>query len=146
MLIQCCIPLGAATGSRERMSLTLQLGSRATVAVALAATCILFLLLSRLSLFPPQMSAPQLAARNPIDLLARPRSWKAPHIDPPGGSWPDVKALVFFGRRRYIDVLNCYLRSNLVSNGGLLSEVCAFPSFQTPFLRGMLMGKINPVT
>jgi hypothetical protein len=47
-------------------------------------------------------------------------------MDPPGGTWPDVKALVFFGRRRYIDVLNCYLRSNLVSNGGLLSEVHAF--------------------
>ncbi|MCJ1256202.1 hypothetical protein MMC24_004022 [Lignoscripta atroalba] len=34
-----------------------------------------------------------------------------------------VVALVFFGRRRYVSVLNCYLQRNLVDNGGLLDEI-----------------------
>lgn len=35
-----------------------------------------------------------------------------------------VVALVFFGRRLYVDLLDCYLRQNLKVNGGLLDEVC----------------------
>jgi hypothetical protein len=36
---------------------------------------------------------------------------------------PLVKGYVFYGRRRYVQVLNCYLERNLAENGGLLSEV-----------------------
>ncbi|KAI0477966.1 hypothetical protein F4859DRAFT_43767 [Xylaria cf. heliscus] len=46
---------------------------------------------------------------------------------PPGG-WkkPDgvaVKALVFYGRKRTVDFLDCYLQQNLAVNGGYLDEV-----------------------
>ncbi|CAJ2508731.1 Uu.00g137570.m01.CDS01 [Anthostomella pinea] len=46
----------------------------------------------------------------------------------PRGGWqkPEglkVVAMVFFGRKRYVDILDCYLRKNLVSNGGYLDEV-----------------------
>lgn len=46
---------------------------------------------------------------------------------PPGG-WkkPDgiaVKALVFYGRKRTVDFLDCYLQQNLVVNSGYLDEV-----------------------
>ncbi len=34
-----------------------------------------------------------------------------------------VRALVFYGRRSTVKLLNCYLEINLVKNGGLLSEV-----------------------
>jgi hypothetical protein len=50
-----------------------------------------------------------------------------PRAQPPGGSWPVVKAMVFFGRKRYIEILDCYLQRNLVSNGGILSEVRTYP-------------------
>jgi hypothetical protein len=32
-------------------------------------------------------------------------------------------ALVFYGRRRYVQILHCYLEQNLVDNGGVLSSV-----------------------
>ncbi|KAI0597139.1 hypothetical protein F4775DRAFT_267142 [Biscogniauxia sp. FL1348] len=46
----------------------------------------------------------------------------------PEGGWrkPDglrVVAMVFYGRKRYVDILDCYLRKNLASNGGYLDEV-----------------------
>ncbi|KAI0406882.1 hypothetical protein F4802DRAFT_80537 [Xylaria palmicola] len=46
---------------------------------------------------------------------------------PPGG-WkkPDgiaVKALIFYGRKRTVDFLDCYLQQNLAVNGGYLDEV-----------------------
>lgn len=34
-----------------------------------------------------------------------------------------VTALVFYGRKRFVQILNCYLEQNLVDNGGILSEV-----------------------
>lgn len=34
-----------------------------------------------------------------------------------------VGALVFYGRRRYVEILNCYLERNLIENGGILSEI-----------------------
>jgi hypothetical protein len=49
------------------------------------------------------------------------------------GEWqkPDglkVIAIVFYGRRRYVEILNCYLQRNLVSRGGLLDEVIFVPN------------------
>ncbi|GAW24642.1 hypothetical protein ANO14919_142330 [Xylariales sp. No.14919] len=46
---------------------------------------------------------------------------------PPGG-WkkPDgivIKALVFYGRKRTVDFLDCYLQQNLAVNGGYLDEI-----------------------
>lgn len=35
----------------------------------------------------------------------------------------NVSASVFYGRRRYVEILSCYIEQNLVENGGLLSEV-----------------------
>ena len=34
-----------------------------------------------------------------------------------------IVAVVFFGRRRTVEILDCYLRNNLASNGGFLDEV-----------------------
>jgi hypothetical protein len=44
---------------------------------------------------------------------------------PPGTTWPVVKAYVPYGRRRFVQLLNCYLERNLVTQGGLISEVQA---------------------
>ncbi|KAI1496971.1 hypothetical protein F5X99DRAFT_424011 [Biscogniauxia marginata] len=46
----------------------------------------------------------------------------------PRGGWKkpagiNVKALIFYGRRRTVDFLDCYLTRNLVDNGGYLDEV-----------------------
>ncbi|KAF2967519.1 hypothetical protein GQX73_g6041 [Xylaria multiplex] len=46
---------------------------------------------------------------------------------PPGG-WkkPDgiaIKALIFYGRKRTVDFLDCYLQQNLAANGGYLDEI-----------------------
>ncbi|KAI1334478.1 hypothetical protein F5Y15DRAFT_420872 [Xylariaceae sp. FL0016] len=46
----------------------------------------------------------------------------------PKGGWrkPEgfqVKALVFYGRKRTVDFLDCYLENNLAENGGYLDEV-----------------------
>jgi hypothetical protein len=35
----------------------------------------------------------------------------------------NVSALVFYGRRQYVEILNCYLEQNLIENGGLLREI-----------------------
>ena len=35
----------------------------------------------------------------------------------------NVSALVFYGRKRYVEILNCYLEKNLLVHGGILSEV-----------------------
>ena len=40
---------------------------------------------------------------------------------------PVVKALVLYGRRQTMRVLNCYLERNLLKLGGLLTEVRARP-------------------
>ncbi|KAI0467288.1 hypothetical protein F4859DRAFT_518239 [Xylaria cf. heliscus] len=50
------------------------------------------------------------------------------HSIAPQGGWEKPKgfkiiAMVFFGRKRYVDILDCYLQQNLVSNGGYLDEV-----------------------
>ena len=34
-----------------------------------------------------------------------------------------IIALIFFGRARYVDLLDCYMQQNMVSNGGYLDEV-----------------------
>lgn len=34
-----------------------------------------------------------------------------------------VSALVFYGRKRFVKILNCYLERNLIDNGGVLNEV-----------------------
>ncbi|KAI0969136.1 hypothetical protein F4678DRAFT_182374 [Xylaria arbuscula] len=46
----------------------------------------------------------------------------------PEGGWQKpsgfkIVAMVFFGRKRYVDILDCYLRQNLASNGGYVDEV-----------------------
>ncbi|KAI5926195.1 hypothetical protein F4810DRAFT_584225 [Camillea tinctor] len=46
----------------------------------------------------------------------------------PRGGWKkpagiSIKALIFYGRRRTVDFLDCYLMQNLVDNGGYLDEV-----------------------
>ena len=46
-----------------------------------------------------------------------------------------VGALVFYGRRRYVRILNAYLERNLARNGGIPSTRCALPaprSFSIP--------------
>ncbi|KAI0441824.1 hypothetical protein F4803DRAFT_403069 [Xylaria telfairii] len=50
------------------------------------------------------------------------------HSIAPQGGWEKPKgvkiiAMVFFGRKRYVDILDCYLQQNLASNGGYLDEV-----------------------
>ncbi|KAI1365622.1 hypothetical protein F5Y08DRAFT_327953 [Xylaria arbuscula] len=52
----------------------------------------------------------------------------APQSFAPPGGWKKpkglaVKAMIFFGRKRTIDLLDCYLQQNLVVNGGYLDEV-----------------------
>ncbi|KAK3077808.1 hypothetical protein LTS18_009203, partial [Coniosporium uncinatum] len=46
----------------------------------------------------------------------------------PKGGWKKptgfkIIAMVFYGRRRFIDILDCYLQRNLASNGGYVDEV-----------------------
>ncbi|RYO90582.1 hypothetical protein DL764_008422 [Monosporascus ibericus] len=52
------------------------------------------------------------------------------HLDSyaPEGGWKKPKgiavvAMIFYGRKRNVDILDCYLRQNLASNGGYLDEV-----------------------
>lgn len=50
------------------------------------------------------------------------------HKDPSTKSWVKPKgvkiiALIFYGRPETVSILDCYLKQNLVSNGGLLDEV-----------------------
>ncbi|KAI5919728.1 hypothetical protein F4810DRAFT_472482 [Camillea tinctor] len=51
-----------------------------------------------------------------LDSLAPEGGWKKPQ-------GVKVVAMVFYGRKRYVDILDCYLRENLASNGGYLDEV-----------------------
>ncbi|KAI1438150.1 hypothetical protein GGR50DRAFT_533939 [Xylaria sp. CBS 124048] len=51
-----------------------------------------------------------------LDSIAPPNGWRKP-------KGLRVVAMVFFGRRRYVDILDCYLQQNLASNGGYLDEV-----------------------
>jgi len=37
-----------------------------------------------------------------------------------------VSAVAFYGRRRYVRILDKYLKQNLISAGGLLEEVSPF--------------------
>lgn len=57
----------------------------------------------------------------------RPNQVESYSIAPHGGwrkpAGVKVIAMVFFGRKRYVDILDCYLRQNLASNGGYLDEV-----------------------
>ncbi|KAI1117776.1 hypothetical protein F5Y14DRAFT_439065 [Nemania sp. NC0429] len=63
------------------------------------------------------------------DLDAQDRSNRVEsHSIAPSGGWRKPKGLkiigmVFFGRKRYVDILDCYLQQNLASNGGYLDEV-----------------------
>ncbi|KAI0799303.1 hypothetical protein GGR55DRAFT_702024 [Xylaria sp. FL0064] len=63
------------------------------------------------------------------DLKAHDRSPQVEHhsVAPPGGwqkpSGFKIVAMVFFGRKRYVDILDCYLRQNLASHGGYVDEV-----------------------
>ncbi|KAI0474998.1 hypothetical protein GGR56DRAFT_666214 [Xylariaceae sp. FL0804] len=46
----------------------------------------------------------------------------------PAGGWRKpaglkVIAMVFYGRKRFVDIMDCYLQQNLASNGGYLDEV-----------------------
>ncbi|KAI0163951.1 hypothetical protein GGR57DRAFT_271076 [Xylariaceae sp. FL1272] len=61
-------------------------------------------------------TATQNRSRLQLDTHAPPGGWKKPD---------DVKvvAVIFFGRRRSVDILDCYLRQNAVSNGGYLDEI-----------------------
>lgn len=64
-----------------------------------------------------------------------PRPWKTPNPAPVAGGkasrvspWKKPKGfkivgLIFFGRQRTVEILDCYLKRNLVSNGGFLDEV-----------------------
>ncbi|KAL8789439.1 MAG: hypothetical protein Q9213_001196, partial [Squamulea squamosa] len=51
------------------------------------------------------------------------------HLQQPGGPIPPIPkhfrtvGLVFYGRRSRVEILDCYLKQNLKSNGGLLDEV-----------------------
>ncbi|KAI1630753.1 hypothetical protein F4809DRAFT_242247 [Biscogniauxia mediterranea] len=51
-----------------------------------------------------------------LDSLAPEGGWKKPE-------GVRVVAMVFYGRKRYVDILDCYLRQNLASSGGYLDEV-----------------------
>jgi hypothetical protein len=51
-----------------------------------------------------------------LDTLAPRGGWKKP-------AGVKVVAMIFYGRRRAVDILDCYLQQNLVSNGGYLDEV-----------------------
>ncbi|KAI1363538.1 hypothetical protein F5Y08DRAFT_329332 [Xylaria arbuscula] len=71
-----------------------------------------------------------LEADGSYDLSSRDRSGEIfrHHSIAPKGGWqkPDgfkVIAMVFFGRKRYVDILDCYLQKNLASNGGYVDEV-----------------------
>ncbi|RWA03911.1 hypothetical protein EKO27_g11193 [Xylaria grammica] len=63
------------------------------------------------------------------DLYAQNRSRHVENYSiAPEGGWQKPKgvkiiAMVFFGRKRYVDILDCYLQQNLASNGGYLDEV-----------------------
>lgn len=54
-----------------------------------------------------------------LDSHAPPGGWKKP---------PGIKvvAVIFYGRRRDVDILDCYLQQNLVNNGGYFDEVRFF--------------------
>lgn len=56
------------------------------------------------------------AAKTQLESFAPAGGWKKPQ-------GVRVVAMVFYGRRRNVDILDCYLRQNLVSNGGYLDEV-----------------------
>ncbi|EMR66140.1 hypothetical protein UCREL1_6874 [Eutypa lata UCREL1] len=51
-----------------------------------------------------------------LDSLAPKGGWKKPN-------GIRVVAMVFYGRKHNVDILDCYLRQNLASNGGYLDEV-----------------------
>lgn len=51
-----------------------------------------------------------------LDSIAPKGGWKKP-------AGIKVVGMVFYGRKRYVDVLDCYIQQNLVSNGGYFDEV-----------------------
>lgn len=61
---------------------------------------------------------------NPLGIGLRRNAWKPPGVarwSKPEGF--KIIGLVFFGRRATVEILDCYLKKNLVSNGGYLDEV-----------------------
>ncbi|KAL7620030.1 Mitochondrial-processing peptidase subunit alpha [Parahypoxylon ruwenzoriense] len=51
-----------------------------------------------------------------LDSIAPKDGWKKP-------AGIKVVGMVFYGRKRYVDILDCYLQQNLASNGGYFDEV-----------------------
>ncbi|KAI1638642.1 hypothetical protein F4809DRAFT_239335 [Biscogniauxia mediterranea] len=58
----------------------------------------------------------QVARNSTLQSFAPKGGWKKPE-------GVGIKALIFYGRRRTVDFLDCYLSQNLVDNGGYLDEV-----------------------
>ncbi|KAI1330197.1 hypothetical protein F5Y16DRAFT_408837 [Xylariaceae sp. FL0255] len=56
------------------------------------------------------------STRLQLDTLAPPGGWRKP-------AGIKIIGMIFYGRRRSVDILDCYLKQNLVSNGGYLDEV-----------------------
>ncbi|KAI1435078.1 hypothetical protein GGR50DRAFT_659301 [Xylaria sp. CBS 124048] len=61
------------------------------------------------------------------NVTTKPADFQLQSFAPPGG-WVKpkgvaVKAIIFFGRKRTVNVLDCYLQRNLAVNGGFLDEV-----------------------
>ncbi|KAI1135437.1 hypothetical protein F5Y05DRAFT_421396 [Hypoxylon sp. FL0543] len=84
---------------------------------------------------PPKPSKEKYCTTWPVDAegeynlqkVDRTRKYKLDSIAPKGG-WKKPKGIkvvgmVFYGRKRYVDLLDCYLQQNLASNGGYLDEV-----------------------
>ncbi|OTA60010.1 hypothetical protein K449DRAFT_423669 [Hypoxylon sp. EC38] len=80
------------------------------------------------------ISGPEYCTTWPVDsdgeYTPKPKPIRAMQFDSiaPEGGWkkPEgfkVVAMVFYGRKRNVDILDCYMRQNLVSNGGYLDEV-----------------------
>ena len=91
----------------------------AVIALALLA----WLLRIRTAYFPPQSS------RSGLSTLVLPTpSPTALKVPSENESWtkPNVTRIIgfmYYGRRQTVEILECYLRKNLVSNGGFLDEL-----------------------
>lgn len=94
----------------------------AAITMAILGLCLSFTM-GRRSITSPPLQAPQ-KYYDLVGINAQRDSFQFAN----GTRWSKdasvkVVAVVFFGRRQFVDVLDCYLRRNLVSNGGILDEV-----------------------
>ncbi|KAJ2975134.1 hypothetical protein NUW58_g8444 [Xylaria curta] len=76
---------------------------------------------------PGQCTTWPVGAKGTYESKIRVSDFQLQSFAPPGG-WkkPEglaVKALIFYGRKRTVDFLDCYIQRNLVTNGGYLDEV-----------------------